>query len=335
MSSEPQPKPPLSTKGRLIASGIIVAALGIVAWFAITHITSPSTANRYLSSENQTRFPGLSPKRTPDSIEVWQRSYDAASSSYDRVRPPRPLASSAARREQIRSMLQTTPQINLLPSRSSIPDFSSLGSLGPAEKPLKLSAEVLELWPSKDPDDADVWFYGVVKNTGEGALDHPRITVTMWNKGRTQQVGTAFGFTDRFVLSPNSVTSFRVLAQKAPPFAEATATVQLQQRRRGDRSGKLLLVSHTLKPSPPMLLLKGQVKNVDDKPLRFVKVIALARDKSGRPIGQTTAYAAATTLVPGATASFSTFFLLHRKPTHIDFDLEGSRTDQPPSADPD
>lgn len=326
MPSEPQPKPGLSKKGRLLASGLLMVMLGIVAWSATAQRPTLSTAKRTEAPAWQTRYPGLSPKRTPDSMEVWQRSFDAASSSYDRVRPSRPVVMSAARREQLRSMLPP-PQLEPLQSRPSLPSVPAEPFFDPTEQPRKLAAEVLELWPSKDPGDPDVWFYGVLKNTGEGPLDHPRIDITLWNKGRTRQVGTAFGYADRFVLSPNELTSFRVLAQKAPAFAKATATVQLRQHEPGHRTGKLTLVSHTLRPSPPMVLLKGVVKNVDDRPLKFVKVIALARDKTGRPIGQTTAYAAATTLAPGATASFSTFFLLDRKPTHIDFDLEGSPTD--------
>ena len=103
----------------------------------------------------------------------------------------------------------------------------------------------------------------------------------MWNEGRTEKVGSAYGFTDRFVLGPNEVTPFRVLAKAAPRFANATATVEVRRPFTDRRLGKLQLVQHTLTQQSPLILIKGTVKNIDDKPQHFVKVIALARDKRG------------------------------------------------------
>ncbi|MFO0655269.1 MAG: FxLYD domain-containing protein [Polyangia bacterium] len=335
MSSAPQPdQPKLSTQARqrLAAAGGLFVLICIGAWFYVDSQDSPRGQAKQPVSALRQRYPDLLPRRLPDSMAVWRRSTEAAESSYGPPRPPRmvrPDLSADARRQKIRAMLQKQnldlQSINPAVPGFSTPNFSPSYPLRPEEVQVKLGATVLELVASRD--EGDVWFYGVLKNTGEGPIDHPRIDVTMWNEGRTEKVGSAYGFTDRFVLGPNEVTPFRVLAKAAPRFANATATVEVRRPFTDRRLGKLQLVQHTLTQQSPLILIKGTVKNIDDKPQHFVKVIALARDTKGRPIGYASAYVTTKRLAPGASASFSSYFLLDRKPVHIDFDLEGSPAD--------
>jgi hypothetical protein len=240
------------------------------------------------------------------------RSYEAAQSDYGDgpiSPPPRALK----RRPLALDPWRAPP----LPNLSS----SWLSSV-PSTPTVRLAAEISELTPVQSGDS--VWFYGVVKNTGDAPLDHPRINVELWDQGKRTRVGQAHGYTDRFVLPPTEVTSFRVLASKPPPFAEATATADLRLRQHRPEDGKLTLRSQRLTLRQPFVELTGTVANDDNRPLRFAKIIVLARDKAGRPIAQTSTYSTPHTLAPGATAPFSTFFLLRKKPAQLDFDLEGT-----------
>lgn len=333
MSSAPQPgSSPLSHKARqqLAAAGGLFVLICMGAWFAVDkhelrRTPQPSAEPR------RPRYPDLEPRRLPDSTAVWQRSAEAAESSYGTPRPPRPIRpalSQEAQRQQLRAMLQKEQLMRSTDDPPALdfssPNFSFQTPPFPVETERTLAASVLELVPVRD--DGDVWFYGVLKNTGDGPLEHPRINVSMLNEDKTEVVGTTYGFAERFVLNPNEVTPFRVLGKSAPPFAHATATVDLQAAASHHKPVKLRIVQHTLTPQSSMMLLSGTIKNTGDQPLQFVQVIALARDKQGRPIGYASAYASAKRLKPGASAPFSSFFFLSRKPAHIDFDFDGTPT---------
>jgi hypothetical protein len=292
---------------------MLIGLLSAVAWYALrlqqqqTPLAPPKLVDR---RPTETAPPA------PTILESTSgRSYEAAQSEYGEspIPPPR---RGIERRPLALGPWRPPPQIKL-PS-------NWLSSL-PSTPTVRLAAEISELTPVKSGDS--VWFYGVIKNTGEGPLDHPRIDVELWDQGKRTRVGQAHGYSDRFVLQPSEVTSFRVLASKPPLFAEATATADLRLRQLRPEAGKLTLRSQRLALRPPFVELTGTVANDDSRPLRFAKIIVLARDKAGRPMAQTSTYSTPHTLAPGATAPFSTFFLLRKKPAQLDFDLEGTPTE--------
>jgi len=315
MLPQPQQNKP-STQSRTVSVGrvgLVIGLLSAVAFYASRWQQQHSTRQPPKLVDRRPVETGPPPPTILESSS--RRSNEAAQSDYgDGLLPP-------PRRAIERRPLALRPWRP--PSQINLPS-NWLSSL-PKKPDVRLAAEISELTPLKSGDS--VWFYGVIKNTGEGPLDHPRIEVELWDQGKRTRVGQAHGYTDRFVLQPSEVTSFRVLASKPPPFAEATATADLRLRQHRPQAGKLTLRSQRLTLRPPFVELTGTVANDDSRPLRFAKIIVLARDKAGRPIAQKSTYSTPHTLAPGATAPFSTFFLLRRKPTQLDFDLEGTPTE--------
>lgn len=204
--------------------------------------------------------------------------------------------------------------------------LSTASSLAPEPEPT-LSVEVSELTSLVDGDDA--LFIGMLKNTSETPLDHPTLTITLWNADKTMQVGTVLGSIDRAVLPPGAQTSFKLLAPKLPPFAQLSSSVTLRPCLTNCRQGTLRVLSHKLVLRPPLLLLEGRVRNEDLRPLQFVKVIALLRDKQGQPRQQSYSFTSSRVLQPGQSAPFTMTFRHRTKPAKIDFDLEGIVADEP------
>ncbi len=192
---------------------------------------------------------------------------------------------------------------------------------------LRLSAEVRELTIFRDEDE--FLFIGSVENTGAIALERPLLTVTLWNANKTESLGSVSGQTDRAVLGPGARTFFKLMARKLPPFAQVSSSVTLRPCLTDCTHGTLRLVSHKLVMRPPLAILEGRVRNDDNRPLHFAKVIALLRDKRGQARQQSYSFTSSNALRPGETASFSMTFVLSTKPAKIDFDLEGTVADEP------
>ena len=307
----------------------IIVLLGLLALFAFLRSrqvfprkTPPITAQESLSKPATL---GFAHSRTA-SPQAERRSFEAAHSDYSDSRPlppPRPQTSDE-RRRSVRTML-TQQGVSLDHGLTLGPSGPSAPIAPASPKPVSLSAEVHDLTPIRS--SGDIWFVGMLKNTGDSPLDHPRIAISLWNRGRTQLLATIHGSTERSVLSPNSSTPFKVLARKPSPFAEASASVELTPCPDHCESGKLTLLSHQMIVVPPFVKLVGTIRNDEDVTQEFVKVIALARNKDGRPIDEAFAFVSGTKLAPRATGTFETYFVLSRKPAKLDFDLEGSLPD--------
>lgn len=255
-----------------------------------------------------------------------RRSFEAAQSDYSDSAPPPPPRPQTPqeRRRSVRAMLNQQG-VSLDQGLTVSPSSPSAPIAPTSPKPLSLSAEVLDLTPIRS--SGDIWFVGMLKNTGDSPLDHPLIAISLWNRGRTQLLATIRRATERSVLSPHSSTPFKVLVRKASSFAEASASVELTACLDHCESGKLTLLSHRMTVLPPLVRLVGTIRNDEDVTQEFVKVIALARDSHGRPLDQAFAFVSGTKLAPRATGTFETYFVLSRKPAKLDFDLEGSLPD--------
>ena len=311
---------------RLAIAVAMMVLLGLLAIFAFLRggkksprATPPSTAHE---SASEPASWDVAHARTA-SPQADRRSFEAAQSDYSDSRPlppPRRPQSPDERRRSVRAMLNQ--QGVSLDHGLTIGPSSPSAPIAPASpKPVSLSAEVHDLTPIRS--SGDIWFVGMLKNTGDSPLDHPRIAISLWNRGRTQLLATIHRATERSVLSPHSSTPFKVLVRKTSPFAEASASVELTACLDHCESGKLTLLSHHMTVLPPLVRLVGTIRNDEDVTQEFVKVIALARDSHGRPLDQAFAFVSGTKLAPRATGTFETYFVLSRKPAKLDFDLEG------------
>ncbi len=307
----------------------MIVLLGLLAIFAFLRSrqkfprTTPPIAAPASLSEPATW--GFAHSRTV-SPQADRRSFEAAQSDYSDSRPlppPRPQTPDE-RRRSVRTML-TQQGVSLDHGLTIGPASPSAPIERASPKTVSLSAEVNDLTPIRS--SGDIWFVGTLKNTGDSPLDHPRIAISLWNRGRTQLLATIHGSTERSVLSPNSSTPFKVLVRKPSPFAEASASVELTACPDHCESGKLTLLSHRMTVLPPFVKLVGTIRNDEDVTQEFVKVIVLARDRDGRPIDEAFAFVSGTKLAPRATGTFETYFVLSRKPAKLDFDLEGALPD--------
>lgn len=166
-----------------------------------------------------------------------------------------------------------------------------------------VKAELSALTPLKDRL-GNVYFVGIITNTGEATLTQPRVDLRLM-KASGEVAATAFGYAQRTWLNPGEKAPIQVLAQAAPAYDTLKVTFE-PQAERYPRS-TIGFAFQSVKLSPDRLLgyrLKGNITNQSQTVASFVQVSVLLKDAHDGIVGLGSGYLGSKTLQPGETLPF-------------------------------
>jgi hypothetical protein len=167
------------------------------------------------------------------------------------------------------------------------------------------------------PDSiGNLYFVGLYKNTGEAAIERPRVEVTLWDAGK-HKLAVAQGYSSGMALVPGAEIPIKILVQHAPVYDSVTYKVEPEAMHYGSpRNFELHLENPLLQPdSFSGYRLTGSVTNKDKDPAKFVQVIALLLGSGKQIIGMQEGYVAQQVLPAGDSCPFNIrFTLVNGKP---------------------
>lgn len=132
----------------------------------------------------------------------------------------------------------------------------------------------------------NIYFIGVYKNTGEAAIDHPRVEATLWD-AKKEKLAVGAGFAPFMNLLPGEEVPVKILVQHAPAYESVTYHVAPQAVRIGSPARfKTTIEKPKLEPAAfGGYRLSGQVRNNDRSDVQFVHIVALLRDSKRSIVG--------------------------------------------------
>jgi hypothetical protein len=156
------------------------------------------------------------------------------------------------------------------------------------------------------PDSiGNVYFVGLYKNTGEVAIDHPRVEATLFGPDK-RVLAVASGFGPLMGLLPGEEVPVKILAQRAPAYDSVSYRISPEAMRFGNpRRFKLLVQNARLAPDNfSGYRLVGTVKNQDSSAVQHVQIIALLQGESRQIVGMSDGYLAQKVLPAGQECPF-------------------------------
>jgi DNA-directed RNA polymerase subunit RPC12/RpoP len=167
-----------------------------------------------------------------------------------------------------------------------------------------VSATFTELTPLPD-SIGNVYFVGIYKNTGEVAIDHPRVEITLLGP-KKQKLAVAQGYAASMSLSPGQEIPVKALAQQAPAYDSASFTVTPERLKYGTgKHFKLSVEGARLAPAKfGGYDLTGTLRNKDSEAAQHVQLVVLFRDDKRQIVGLDNGYLAQKVLSPGDECPF-------------------------------
>lgn len=177
-----------------------------------------------------------------------------------------------------------------------------------------VKAEFIDAVPLPDRI-GNIYFVGIYRNTGEAAIDRPRVEATLWDaKKEKLAVGSGFGAFNN--LLPGEEVPIKILVQHAPAYASVTYKVAPERLRYGSTARpKLQIEKPKLEPAPfSGYRLSGTVRNNDAADVQFVHIIALLLGEDRKIVGMQDGFAAQRELPAGDHSPFSLQILQSTRP---------------------
>jgi hypothetical protein len=174
---------------------------------------------------------------------------------------------------------------------------------GAVQKPLKVSAEVIDL--TARPDSiGNIYFVGIYRNTGEAAIERPRVELTLLDS-KDNKVAVATGHTSRRFLLPGEETPVKILVSRAPEYSSFKAQVEPKAPHYPRRRPKLAFDGVQIYPGRyGRYHIKGTVTNRDKQRARFVQIIVLVLDAKKKILGTTSGFLGQRHLAAGESSPF-------------------------------
>lgn len=164
----------------------------------------------------------------------------------------------------------------------------------------------------------NIYFVGIYRNTGEAAIERPRVEATLWD-GKKEKLAVGSGYGACNNLLPGEEVPIKILVQHAPAYAAVTYKVAPERVRFGSIARpKLVIEKPKLEPAPfSGYRLSGTVRNGDAADVRFVHIVALLLGEDRRIVGMQDGFAAQRELPAG---------------DHSPFQLQIAHTSRPPKS---
>lgn len=177
-----------------------------------------------------------------------------------------------------------------------------------------VKAEFVDAVPLPDRI-GNIYFVGIYRNTGEAAIDRPRVEATLWDaKKEKLAVGSGFGAFNN--LLPGEEVPIKILVQHAPAYASVTYKVSPERLRYGSTARpKLQIEKPKLEPAPfSGYRLSGTVRNNDSADVQFVHIVALLLGEDRKIVGMQDGFAAQRELPAGDHSPFNLQIMQSARP---------------------
>lgn len=203
---------------------------------------------------------------------------------------------------------KTTPQerISQSPSTIKTPVVNAQTTQKPAAEalPATVTMGVLSSQTAKTTSGGQYWVFQI-KNTSDHMVYRPRVVVSLFDAADAR-VAEQSGWTHRSVMAPGAEETVMVYMKELPQDSSRQEILAM-----GDTSTflepnqqSLKVSDYQVKPQRNRFELVGDVTNPHDHTLRFIKVVAVAKNAAGQPVGVANAYATQKELAPGASSGF-------------------------------
>ena len=148
------------------------------------------------------------------------------------------------------------------------------------------------------------WVFGV-QNGGDQTLYRPRVVVSLFDADGVR-VAEQTGWTHRQIIESGESDVVMVFIKEAPEQAVRQVVQALADTSTFLKPNQLPLpVTHyQVSQQRNRYELVGDVNNPHDHTMRFIKVVAVAQNAAGQPVGVANAYATQKELAPGASSGF-------------------------------
>lgn len=152
----------------------------------------------------------------------------------------------------------------------------------------------------------NVYFIGIYKNTGEAAIERPRVEATLWDS-KKQKLVVGSGYAPFMNLLPGEEVPVKILVQNAPVYETVTYRVAPEAVRFGSpQRFKLTLDKPKLEPTQyGAYRLSGTIRNNDSQELQFVHIVALLLDNKHSIVGMIDGFAGQRVLPAGDHSPYS------------------------------
>lgn len=161
----------------------------------------------------------------------------------------------------------------------------------------------------------NVYFVGIYRNTGEAAIERPRVEATLWDD-KKQKVAVGSGFAAFNNLLPGEEVPIKILVQRPPAYASVTYKIAPERVRFGTTMRfKLAIEKPKLAPAPTSgYHLTGTVRNNDASEVRFVHIVALLLGEDHSIVGMQDGFIAQRELPAGDHSPFQLQILQTARP---------------------
>jgi hypothetical protein len=143
-------------------------------------------------------------------------------------------------------------------------------------------------------------------NAGENPIDKPAVVVSLFDESGAR-TGEQAGWAERDVLEPGESAPVLVMVGQPPRYARAEVVPREPTPPRYPSTQMPVVVTeHTVQPQAfgNRRSVVGTVKNERDGALKFVKIVAVGRDATGKIVSYATSFATKKVLGPGEESGF-------------------------------
>jgi len=209
--------------------------------------------------------------------------------------------------------LPSGPVLPLLPTR------------GETSSKTSLQAEVVDInWY---PDSiGNLYFVGIIKNTGTADIGLPKITVTLRDSAGAM-VGSTSGFSCLDIVPVGEISPFRVIFPDAPKaWATHEVVVQADEATYYTSIREFEVVSSQGKEDPyGIYTITGELRNTGASDAESVEVDVVAYNASGQILGVEVGFAELDVVPAGGTSPFEVMLFSHVEGEidHYDLYVEG------------
>ncbi len=152
----------------------------------------------------------------------------------------------------------------------------------------------------------NLYIVGLVKNTGEAPIDHPRVEATLWD-AQHHKLAVGMGFTSTMNLLPGEEFPIKLLVSRAPKYASVSYQFAPKAMTYGSPQ-RFDLAVESAKLAPTSLggyNLTGRLRNKDKADVQHVRVVALLFGADQKIVGMQDGILSQQTLPAGDECPFS------------------------------
>lgn len=148
------------------------------------------------------------------------------------------------------------------------------------------------------------WVFDV-KNSGQQIVAKPGAVVSLFDD-MGKRLAEQSGWSIKELIRPGEATTVLVFLAKPPAIYNQLKTAALAQEPTHYNTGQfnLNVTDYTISKDRNQYVLVGDVINDQEAPVRFIRVVAVAQDESGKDIGLGHSFATEKLLNPGESSGF-------------------------------